>query len=58
MVKGTSVPPDAVVLEGPESGGHQGFSHDGCLYSLRFRARGMVCLSDPYRLPARVYHIW
>ena len=23
--------PDAVVLEGPESGGHQGFSHDGCL---------------------------
>ncbi len=23
--------PDTVVLEGPESGGHQGFSHDGCL---------------------------
>ena len=23
--------PDAVVLEGPESGGHQGFSHEGCL---------------------------
>jgi len=23
--------PDAVVVEGPESGGHQGFSHDGCL---------------------------
>jgi nitronate monooxygenase len=23
--------PDAVVLEGPESGGHQGFSQDGCL---------------------------
>ncbi len=23
--------PDAVVLEGPESGGHQGFSHDACL---------------------------
>jgi nitronate monooxygenase len=22
--------PDAVVLEGPESGGHQGFSHEGC----------------------------
>lgn len=23
--------PDAVVLEGPESGGHQGFSHEACL---------------------------